>query len=190
MSLPSGLQAALMLARGRPAGLGLLVAEPDAAMQLATRSFWALPVALPGFVALHMIDWLLSGRVAGGRGFGHDFAADLLGFVIGWVGFCLLSHRIAARSGRAALWPRYIAAWNWCNVLQYMMLVAASLPALLGLPDWIVQTSWLVATGWALWLEYFAARLALQLSRRFAVGMVALDFGLGVAIALVMAGAG
>ena len=50
--------------------------------------------------------------------------------------------------------------WNWCNVVQYLLLVLAGLPLLLGAPDWIDQTAGLVALGWALWLEWFAARVA------------------------------
>lgn len=184
-TLGSGLQAALLLARGRPDGLGLLAAPPNAAMDVATRSFWALPAALPGFVALRVLDWVISGRVGS---ISYGFAQDLLGFIVGWLAFAVLSHRIALVSGRAALWPRYIAAWNWCNVVQYLMLVIAALPVLLGAPDWLVQTCWLVATGWALWLEYFVTRLALALPVGQAVAMVSIDFGLGLAIAVAIAG--
>ncbi len=184
-SFASGMHAAVLLARGRAEGLLLLNRRPDDAMALAARSFWAMALAIPGFVALHLIDWAASGD---GAWNGRDFAADLLGYIIGWLAFALISHRIATVIGRAALWPRFITAWNWCNVLQYFMLVVGSLPALLGLPDWLVQTCWLVATGWALWLEYFTTRVALALPRGAAIGMVLVDVVLGVALALGMAG--
>ena len=180
-----GLRAALLLARGRADGLALLTGQPDDAMQLAGRSFFALPVAALGFVGLHLIGWLTEVAPTSTAG-GHAFAQDALSFVIGWIGFALLSHRIARTSGRAALWPRYITAWNWCNVVQYMMLVTASVPALLGLPDPLVQACWLIATGWALWLEYFTTKLALGLPAPQAIAMVALDFGLGVVVVLLM----
>lgn len=181
----TGLQAALMLARGRPDGLGLLDQKSSVAMRAAAGSFWAIAFALPGFVALHVMDWVISGEPSGvGRGFAHD----LLGFVIGWLAFALLSHRVAEITGRAALWPRFITAWNWCNVIQYLMLVAATLPGLLGLPAFIGQVCWLVAIFWALWLEFFTARLALALPVRGAIALVALDFGLGVALVFVIAG--
>jgi hypothetical protein len=182
-TLSNGIQAALLLARGRADGLALLDSKPNEAMALAARSFWAVAAALPGFVALHLIDWAASGQTTG---IGHDFAADLIGFIVGWLGFAVISHRAAALLGRQALWPRYIAAWNWCNVVQYLMLVVGSLPVLLGLPDWVVETCWIVATGWALWLEYFTTRLALALPARQAIALVVLDFGLGIAVAMAM----
>lgn len=183
----SGMRAAFMMARGRSDGLEYVTAPPEATMRLAASSFWALPVALPGFVILQVMDWTISGKTTG---ISLSFAQNLLGFIIGWVAFALLSHRIATVSGRLALWPRYIAAWNWCNVLQYLMLVVAGVPALLGAPEWLVQTAWLVAIGWALWLEYFTTKLALCLPTGQAVALVAIDFGLGLAIAIVIAGVG
>jgi hypothetical protein len=184
-TITSGLHAALLLARGRPDGLILLTRAPDAAMRFAARSFWAIGFALPGFVALHVMDWVIGGAVGS---IARSFAQDLLGFIIGWVAFALLSHRVAEVTGRAALWPRYITAWNWCNVVQYLMLVVATLPALLGFPAWMIQTTWLVAIFWALWMEYFVTRLALNLPKGMAIAMVALDFGLGIAVAFVIAG--
>lgn len=184
-SVVNGLQAALLLARGRPDGLGLLDHKPDAAMRAAAGSFWAIAFALPGFVALHVMDWVISGEPSG---VGRAFAQDLLGFVIGWLAFALLSHRVAELTGRAALWPRFITAWNWCNVIQYLILVVATLPGLLGLPAFIGQACWLVAIFWALWLEFFTTRLALALSVRSAVALVALDFSLGIALIFIIAG--
>ena len=54
------------------------------------------------------------------------------------------------------------------------------LPGLLGAPEWLDQTCQLIALGWALWLEWFAARLALELPSLPAAGLVALDVGLGL----------
>jgi len=84
--------------------------------------------------------------------------------------------------GRAAYWPRFIAAWNWCNVVQYLLLVLAGIPVLLGAPAWIDQTAGLVALGWALWIEWFAVRVALDVSGVAAFGMVALDIGIGLVL--------
>lgn len=184
-SVVNGIQAALLLARGRPDGLELLSQKPVAAMRAAALSFWAMAFAIPGFVALHVMDWVMSGKPSG---VGRGFAQDLLGFVIGWLAFALLSHRVAEITGRAALWPRFITAWNWCNVIQYLMLVSATLPGLLGLPAFVGQMCWLVAIFWAVWLEFFTTRLALASPVKGALAMVALDFGLGIAIAFIIAG--
>ncbi len=181
----TGLTAAFRLARGHADGLLLLTRPPDQAMAFAARSFRAMPLALLGFLVLHTLDWIISGET---KGIARAFAQDLLGFVIGWLAFALLSHSIAATTGRATLWPRFIAAWNWCNVVQYTLLLLATVPALLELPPWVLQASWLVAIFWSLWLEYFTIRLALKLPKGAAIGMVMLDFGLGIAVAGMIGG--
>ena len=65
----------------------------------------------------------------------HGLTLQLLGYVIDWAGFALLTRWLAGTVGRGHVWPRFIAVWNWCNVIQYLLLVAAALPPLLGLPD-------------------------------------------------------
>lgn len=184
----AGLHAALRLARGHADGLALLTpaadAPPDSALATASRSFWAAPLCLPAFLCLHLLDWA---QQAAPLPPARSFALDLLGFGIGWVAFALVSRELAARMGREALWPRFIAVWNWCNVVQYLMLVLAALPVLLHLPDWVAQTVWLVAMGWALWLEWFAARLALDIAPLTAAGLVAIDVLIGLLLVVGMA---
>jgi hypothetical protein len=171
----SGLQAALLLARGRSDG----VQHVDNDLRVAARSFWAAGVALPAFLCLRLIDWATDGAPPHA---GHAWALDLLFYVIGWAGYAVLSRPLVARLGRAQHWPRFITVWNWCNVVQYLLLVVAGLPLLLGAPDWIDQTAGLVALGWALWLEWFAARVALDVSGFAALGLVGLDITLGLVL--------
>jgi len=185
--LGTALHGAFLLARGRPDGLLLIAAPPEAEIAVAARSFWAAAVCLPAFLCLHLLDWATSAVPPAP---GRVLLLDLLGYVIGWVGFALLSHRLARVLGRAPLWPRFIAAWNWCNVVQYLMLVVAGLPALLEVPTLVAQTVWLVAMGWALWLEWYATRLALAIPGRSAMALVALDFALGILIVAVTGTAG
>ncbi len=171
-SIASGMHAAFLLARGRPEGLHH--AESDLAG--ATRSFWAIAVALPAFICLR----LLSGN--GGMVPAHDFALDLLSYVIGWIGFALLSRPVVEAMGAAPHWPRFIVVWNWCNVVQYLLLVVASVPGLLGAPGVVQQAVSLVAIGWALWLEWFAIKLALEASTLAALGLLGLDLSIGLAL--------
>jgi len=42
------------------------------------------------------------------------------------------------------------------------------------------ETCQVIALGWALWLEWFAARVALELGPLPAAGLVALDVALGL----------
>jgi hypothetical protein len=182
--LGSGLQGAFLLACGRPAGLALIAAPPAEEHAVAARSFWAMAVSAPAFLCLHLIDWA-GGAVPPDAAW--SLTQDAFGAVVGWLGFAALSHWIAGRIGRAEQWPRFITAWNWCNVVQYLMLVVAGLPALFGLPALLVETVWLVALGWALWLEWYATYLALAVSARVAVALVGLDFALGLLL-LVLTG--
>ena len=175
-AMGQGLQAALLLARGRPEGLGKLSEPGSDAMRMAARSFWAILLCLPAFICLHLIDWAQGAEADPAR----SLALDLMGYATGWLAFAVLSHRLAHALGRGAHWPRFIAAWNWCNVLQYLMLVAAALLTLLGLPDWMAETAWLVAMGWALWLEWFATRLTLALPKRTAAVLVMIDVAIGL----------
>ncbi|MDE2574255.1 MAG: hypothetical protein KGL55_02990 [Rhodospirillales bacterium] len=177
--MSNGLQAALLLARGRPEARDVLRGSGEA-LAVARRSFWAAAICLPAFLCLHLIDWAQAGPPARP---GHALALDLLGYASGWAGFALVSHHIAAMLGRERQWPQFIAAWNWCSLVQYLMLVAAALPVLLGLPDMVCELVWLVALGWALWLEWFAARVMLDVPTLTAVGFVAFDIAIGMFIA-------
>ncbi len=181
----TGLQAALLLARGNAQGIGLLAAEDEPALAVAARSFWASVLCLPAFVCLQLIDTLQQVPPHAAAGFAveaHGFALQLCGYAIDWAGFALLTRWLAGALQRGARWPTFIAAYNWCNVVQYLLLVVASLPPLLGLPGIVGETAWLVATGWALWLEWYAARLALGVTAMQAIGLVLLDEAFGFAI--------
>jgi hypothetical protein len=180
----NALQGAFLLARGRPEGLLLIAAPADAEMMAAAaRSFLAAVLCLPAFLCLHLLDWT-TGTMP--QHPAQTLSMDLVGYAIGWAGFAVASHGLAGLIGRERTWPRFIAAWNWCNVVQYLMLVAAAVPALVGAPWFLVQTAWMVALGWALWLEWYASRLALDVPGGVAAGFVLLDFALGLLVAAAM----
>ena len=183
----TGVRAALLLARGRAEGVRLLDVGPANAMPLAAWSFVAALICLPGYAGMRGFDWMQEGSSSRAI---HSAMAELLAFIVGWAGFALASHRLAAVLHRSSLWPRFIALWNWCNVLQYLAFFAALLPVALGSPDWVDQTVWLVAVGWALWLEWFATRTSLAISGWPAAGLVALDLAIGLIVEGVMGTAG
>lgn len=173
----AALGGAFALARGRREGMDAMPADPQASV----RSFWAMALCLPVFFALRLLAWNILGTPGDPL---HDMLAATLLFVIGWTGYAVLSHRVAAILGRAAFWPRYIVAWNWCNVAQYVLFLLAGLLGLLDLPDWLDQTLSLIALFWALWLEWYVARLALQVGALPAMLMVALDVTIGLLLAV------
>lgn len=177
-SVGAGLQAAMLLAQGRPEGLRYV--EPGLAG--ARRSFWAALICLPLFAALRIADWSGSSQPA------QLASADVLGFVVGWAGYALLSRPLVGWFGRAEHWPRFITAWNWCNVVQYLLLLAAALPGWFGAPEWARQAAGLIAIGWAVWLEWYAARLTLEVGPFVAAALVGLDLLVGVVLATATGG--
>ena len=169
----AGLAAAFRLARGWPDGMDRL--PPQDPPRLAVRSFLALGLC----AALEPLQsWLGGPMDATGlsRVTFHSLARDVMVTVVSWLAFAVISHRVAVKTGHAGLWPRYIAAWNWCNLLQSLMLAAALGASRLGLPDLLSQTVILVILGWMTWLGYFIARVGLGFGVWLGVAMVALDY--------------
>jgi hypothetical protein len=172
----SGLQGALLLARGRSSGAALVESDQRG----AARSFWALPVCLPTVVCLRLMDWIGSGLP---KDAGHALGRDLMVFIAGWLLYAVVTYHLVPHFGRAHRWPHFIAAWNWCNVIENLLLVFGGIPALLGAPHVVDQFSQLVAMGWALWLEWYAARLTLGVGPISAVLLVLLDQAIGLTLA-------
>jgi hypothetical protein len=179
-SLSASLHGALLLGRGK--AHGVLLMESDA--RGVARSFWALFFALPSVVYLATTDWppntvpphavLLLVRHAAV-------------FVVAWLGFAVFSHRVAARMGRAPLWPRMIVAWNWCGVPENMLLVVGVLPGAMGAPHIVDQVAQVATFGWALWIEWFAIRLAFSAGPLLAAWLVMVDQSIGVLVTLAAA---
>ncbi len=176
--LGAGLRGAVFLARGNPAGLGLIDGSPEGALA----SFRAAWLCLPAFILLRMLGWSESGAPEAGTATG--VAAELLGFVIGWAGFALGSLTAAEAVQRRNRWPLFIAAWNYSNVVQYaLLLLVGVVPSLLGAPGAMVQGLSLIVLGYVLWLEWFVARAALGVPGLQAAGIVMIDVALSLFVA-------
>ena len=165
----AGLRGAALLARGQEEGAALV--EPG--LQGAVHSFWALAVCLPLFGLLRLLDESAADP---------PFVMGVMTYLVGWLAFAVLSHRAAGALGAGERWFGFIAAWNWCSVVQHGLLAAGSLPAWAGLPGAVSATAALVATGWAIWLEWFATRVTLGVSRGAAAALVVLDLAIAVAL--------
>jgi hypothetical protein len=174
----NGLHAAFLLARGRADGMRFVSADMEGAM----RSFLALPVAVPTIVAIRLIAWMQGGiPVQAGR----ELLRDLLVYAVSWLAFAVLTHRLIGAIGRARLWPRFITAWNWCNVVGNFLVLLGAVPGLFGVPPVFDQAAQLVMLGWALWLEWYAVRLSLESGPLLALYLVLLDQMIGIGFALV-----
>jgi hypothetical protein len=114
-------------------------------------------------------------------------ARELIVFVLGWLLFVEATYRLAPLFDRAERWGRFIAVWNWCNVVEGLLLVLGGLPGLLGAPSIVGEATELVTIGWAIWLEWYATRLAFGVSALTAIWLVLLDQSIGIMLAIVAA---
>ncbi|MCW8086378.1 hypothetical protein [Sabulicella glaciei] len=179
MSTPriaDGIAAAMLFARGRAEGL-LLLPPTEAG---ALHSFRAALICLPAFLGLRLLAWSQQGAPRGGLVLG--LLAELVGFVLSWAGFALASRVLAEQAQRLGRWPHFLAAWNWSNLVQYLLLAVLAVPVLLGAPTWLSNAMGLVALGYALWLEWFVTREALGVVGATAVMFVLLDVAIGLFI--------
>jgi hypothetical protein len=158
-----------MLARGRAAGLAAF----ENTLPVAAYSFRAAAICLPIFM-------FFKDQTSTPDDVVLTIFVDLLLFAASWAGFALASLSLAKALGVGDYWPRFIAAWNWSAVVQYLALVALSLPGLLLGKGSLLDLGGLLALLFALWMEWFIARHALRLSPLGAAGFVALDLGIAV----------
>ena len=109
-SVGSGLLAALLLARGRRDGMRYVRADLDGVQY----SFWALAVSAPAIICLQLIAWAQDTIPANAS---HVLALDMMTYVVGWLGFVVLSFYIVPLFNAGPHWGRFVVVWNWCNVV-------------------------------------------------------------------------
>jgi hypothetical protein len=175
-SVTLGLHAALRLARGRADGVVLVPGDRSTVV----RSFWAIALCLPSVICRLLMSWAGSGIPADAA---HLAAREVIVFVLGWLVFVEVTHRLAPMIGQADRWGRFIAVWNWCNVIEGVLVIVGGIPGTLGVPAIVDEACGLITVGWALWLEWYATRLAFGVSGLTAVGLVLLDQSIGILLA-------
>ncbi len=172
----AGLFAALRLARGRPDGVALVSGDH----RTIVRSFWAIALSLPTVIVRMSMSWAVDGVPADPV---HAAGREAIVFVLGWLVFVELTHRLAPTIGKADRWGRYIVMWNWCNVVEGAMVIVGGIPGTLGAPAIVDQACDLIMIGWALLLEWYATRLAFGVGILTAVWLVVLDQAIGIFLA-------
>jgi hypothetical protein len=175
-TVSAGIYGALLLARGRSDGIQLVNTDHTAAV----RSFWAIPMSLPAVVCLKLLDWVANGIPSNPP---LVLGRYLLLFLISWLLFVWISHHIAGVLNKQQLWPRFIAVWSYCSVIENTLVAIGGLPGALGAPSIVDQVAVLVTFGWALWLEWFAIRLSLQVGPLTAFVLLVVDIVVGLFMA-------
>jgi len=177
--LSAGIYGAWRLAWADPRGLAYF----DASERGFWQSFWAAAIAAPAYALVVGINLATPEELGGAQiDGGRLLLIELIAYVMGWTAFPLAMVTIAQKLGRDEHYARYIVASNWGGVIEmtaFLPAVAVSetVPALSVLPALV---------GCAMFAyQWFIARTALALSNRQALIPVAVNFALGVAIALV-----
>jgi hypothetical protein len=174
-SVTSGLHAAVLFARGRSDGLRYVEADTAG----ARRSFWAMALCMPAIVCLRLMSWVEYGAP---RQVAHAFGLGLLGDAVAWLAFAALSFHLVTMLGSGARWPRFITAWNWCNVIENMLLVVGGIPGLLGAPSIVSETAQIFSIGWAMWIEWFAIKQSLNTNGLAAGILLVMDQLIGLIV--------
>jgi hypothetical protein len=171
-----GLFAALRLARGRADGVVLVAGD----RKTIIRSFWAIALCLPSVIIRLLMAWADTGVPSGAA---HLAGREVIVFVLGWLVFVEVTHRLAPMIGRADRWGRFVAVWNWCNVIEGVFIIVGGIPGTLGAPPIADEACELIMIGWALWLEWYATRLSFGVGRVTAACLVLLDQSIGIMLA-------
>jgi hypothetical protein len=167
-----GLFAAVRLALGRADGAVLVAGD----RQTIVRSFWSIALCVPMVIGQLLLSWLGSGVPTDAA---HLLARGVIVFVLDWLVFVEVTYRLAPVMGLAERWGRFIAVWNWCNVIEGLLIVIGGIPGALGAPPMVDQACVLIMIGWALWLEWYATRLTFGVGRMTAAWLVLLDVSIG-----------
>ncbi|MFT8587013.1 hypothetical protein [Acetobacter papayae] len=146
-------QGMLLLSSGRREGLACFEGTTNAlgaamAPQLAFVLVGGLQVFLQPDTVMELVKLLLS------------FCVLLMPLVI--------SHAYARRWGREGLWLRYMTAATWCNWMIVLVSLVCTVLAVLLFPALVKEPSFMVAlvfvaTVYEMWLQWFVARVGLEL---------------------------
>lgn len=109
----------------------------------------------------------------------------LLGFVLGWVDYPIALALLAGPLGLRHRYVPLIVALNWTSLIQAPPMVLPALLHLFGVIDIdAANVLTLIALGIVLRYQYVVTRAATGAPIGFAVGLVALDYTLSLAVGL------
>ncbi len=149
----------------------------DDSFDAARRSFWAALLGLP----FDLLTRIVPSPLAPERGF--DPVIDMLGYVIGWTAYPLAAWYLTGALRVSNRYPRYLAAYNWLNVVQLALF--APLLALIRLSGDTGDAAAIVGLGITALSGtylYFTARTFLAVPAHQAFGLVIVDYGLTISL--------
>ncbi|CAN5152333.1 hypothetical protein BH10PSE9_BH10PSE9_18710 [soil metagenome] len=170
--------------------------KPDALRFLDTsadgfwRSFGAIMLVAPLYAITALADWrdMHAGSLADDKLTGGSyFVAKLLTLGLDWVTLPALLGLVAGLIGIRRGYPAYVVARNWGTVLTIIPFAGIAVLDLLGIlgPGLLFLPS-IVALAAALRFSYLVARQTLGVGMDVAIGLVALDFLVSLALVTVI----
>lgn len=177
--LARALRGSFRLLRLDPRGLD----EFDATLEGFWHSFTAAVLTAPVYALLVVIESSDSVPDSGEIDWIRIFAVRGIAYVTGWVAFPLVMHSLVQTMGRGGAYFRFMVAYNWASIPQIMLY----LPVELARAAWPEPTApfALIAFAAVLFYQWFIARTALAVSAMVAVGVVAVDVLISLAIAAI-----
>ncbi|MEM8552179.1 MAG: hypothetical protein AAGF45_07325 [Pseudomonadota bacterium] len=172
------LYGALLLFRGRDAGLGYLDRSLD--------GFWRSFAVVFLLVPLNALTMYAVSK-SSGQAFGGLFWEQLPILVVNWVAFPIALALVAGPLGVSRDYVSYVVARNWAAPVSATIMMV---PFLLEGAGWLPQTGAallsLVALIVVLRFNYLVLRIALKVAVPLAIGMVIADFVLTLVIIAIL----
>jgi len=179
--IAQGIYGAWRLARFDRGGIGYFDNTPEAAVASFKAALLAAPIHL--VLILLQTDWA---QVSVGW-----FAALLIhviAFVADWTAFPLAMYYIARLCAREHNYYRYLAAYNWAQVLQISLFLIVSMLAVGGLLPPALAGLLIFGALIAIFIyKGFIAHAGLEATPPAIVGIVLLDLGLSALLSAMMA---
>lgn len=179
--LSHGMYGAWRLARLDPAAMACF----DRSASGVWRSFWAAVICYPGFVFWTMVQ--VTPQQWADIGIGRILAIQTIAWIISWTAFLLVILPFCHWLERDEQSLDFVVAYNWSQVLQTALAIAAVL-ARLALPPAMAALISLVVFSGTLLYEWFIARTALEAGGVAATVVVLIDLVLSEAVQQVAQG--
>ncbi len=146
-------------------------------------SFYSALIALPAYIILIFLnfpEWLTN--LSGVR----IIIVESSAYAIGWVVFPLIMISLTDRLNRFNFYYRFVAAWNWANLLQVILFLSVSTLIETGIiPAQIAGFVSLIAVTTILFYQGYIATVALEIRAPIAFIIIAIDFILAIGLKLI-----
>lgn len=171
-----GLAGAVRLARFDPSGLAFFVNSGAGAL----RSFWAMAIILPAYIALLLVQGDLAQVQAPAS---QVMAVESIRYIVNCTAFPVLMSHLVTVIGREPRYSLFVCAYNWSAPVQMaVILPAAFLAYEAGLPALVGEGLLVGVTLVMMAYQVFIFRVTLLLTWRGAIALAVVDMLLSALI--------